>query len=139
MVAGFNSIEGGKIYFNDKVINNVPPKDRNIGMVFQNYAIFPHLTVRKNIAFTLKYFKTFFAKKYYWGTVVNSLKVTSLVTLLSILLATPLAYIMTTAIYIEVLRGNYGVAAAIATVLTLITIISLLILFKVTGNKEISM
>ena len=54
MVAGFNTIEGGEIYFNNKVINNVPPKDRNIGMVFQNYAIFPHLTVAKNVAFGLE-------------------------------------------------------------------------------------
>lgn len=54
MVAGFNSIEGGSIYFEDQVINNVPPGDRNIGMVFQNYAIFPHLTVAENVAFGLK-------------------------------------------------------------------------------------
>lgn len=54
MVAGFNSIEGGKIYFNDQVINDIPPKDRNIGMVFQNYAIFPHLSVKDNVAFGLK-------------------------------------------------------------------------------------
>lgn len=54
MVAGFNSIEGGEILFNDKVINNVMPGDRNIGMVFQNYAIFPHLTVAKNVAFGLE-------------------------------------------------------------------------------------
>ena len=54
MVAGFNTIEGGEILFNDKLINNVQPKDRNIGMVFQNYAIFPHLTVAKNVAFGLE-------------------------------------------------------------------------------------
>lgn len=54
MVAGFNTIEGGEIYFNEKLINNVQPKDRNIGMVFQNYAIFPHLTVAKNVAFGLE-------------------------------------------------------------------------------------
>lgn len=53
MVAGFNSIEGGEISFDDKVINNIPPQHRNIGMVFQNYAIFPHLTVKKNVAFGL--------------------------------------------------------------------------------------
>lgn len=54
MIAGFNSIEGGSFYFNDKIINNIDPAKRNIGMVFQNYAIFPHLTVEKNVAFGLK-------------------------------------------------------------------------------------
>ena len=54
MIAGFNSLEGGNIYFDDKIINDIPAQDRNIGMVFQNYAIFPHLTVRENVAFGLK-------------------------------------------------------------------------------------
>ena len=54
MIAGFNSIEGGSIYFNDKRINDLDPARRNIGMVFQNYAIFPHLSVRNNVAFGLK-------------------------------------------------------------------------------------
>ncbi|MDR3050724.1 MAG: ABC transporter ATP-binding protein [Oscillospiraceae bacterium] len=53
MVAGFNTIEGGDIAFNDEIINDVPPGRRNIGMVFQNYAIFPHMTVRQNVAFGL--------------------------------------------------------------------------------------
>ncbi|MDR2709232.1 MAG: ABC transporter ATP-binding protein [Elusimicrobiota bacterium] len=53
MAAGFNSIEGGEIYFNDKLINNLSPGERNIGMVFQNYAIFPHMNVFKNVAFGL--------------------------------------------------------------------------------------
>ncbi|HBG08551.1 MAG TPA: polyamine ABC transporter ATP-binding protein [Firmicutes bacterium] len=55
MIAGFNTIEGGDFFFNDKRINDMDPAKRNIGMVFQNYAIFPHLTVRKNVAFGLKY------------------------------------------------------------------------------------
>ena len=54
MIAGFNSIEGGDIYFNDKRINDIDPSKRNIGMVFQNYAIFPNLSVRENVAFGLK-------------------------------------------------------------------------------------
>lgn len=54
MVAGFNSIEGGEIKFDDLVVNNIKPNKRNIGMVFQNYAIFPHLSVKKNIAFGLE-------------------------------------------------------------------------------------
>ena len=54
MIAGFNSIEGGQFYFGDRLINDLEPSKRNIGMVFQNYAIFPHLTVRKNVAFGLK-------------------------------------------------------------------------------------
>ena len=57
MIAGFNSIEGGDFYFNDTRINDLDPAKRNIGMVFQNYAIFPHLTVRKNVEFGLKYKK----------------------------------------------------------------------------------
>jgi len=54
MIAGFNSIEGGEFYFNDKLINLIDPAKRNIGMVFQNYAIFPHLSVKNNVAFGLK-------------------------------------------------------------------------------------
>lgn len=54
MIAGFNSIEGGEFYFNDKKINDIAPGERNIGMVFQNYAIFPNMTVRKNVEFGLK-------------------------------------------------------------------------------------
>lgn len=54
MIAGFNSIEGGDFYFDDKRINDSDPSKRNIGMVFQNYAIFPHLSVRENVEFGLK-------------------------------------------------------------------------------------
>ena len=54
MVAGFNSIEGGTISFNGKVINDIAPSKRNIGMVFQNYAVFPHMTVRENVAYGLE-------------------------------------------------------------------------------------
>ncbi len=54
MIAGFNSIEGGDFYFGEKRINDLDPAKRNIGMVFQNYALFPHYTVRKNVEFGLK-------------------------------------------------------------------------------------
>ena len=54
MIAGFNSIEGGDFYFGERRINDLDPAKRNIGMVFQNYAVFPHLTVRKNVEFGLK-------------------------------------------------------------------------------------
>jgi len=54
MIAGFNSIEGGKIKFDDLLINDIPTHKRNIGMVFQSYAIFPHLTVRENVEYGLK-------------------------------------------------------------------------------------
>ena len=54
MIAGFNSIEGGDFYFNDTRINDLDPAKRNIGMVFQNYAIFPHMSVRRNVEFGLR-------------------------------------------------------------------------------------
>ena len=54
MIAGFNSIEAGDFYFGEKRINDVAAHKRDIGMVFQNYAIFPHLTVKENVAYGLK-------------------------------------------------------------------------------------
>jgi len=54
MIAGFNSIESGDFYFGDRRINDLDPSKRNIGMVFQNYAIFPNMTVEKNVEFGLK-------------------------------------------------------------------------------------
>ncbi|MCL2866644.1 MAG: ABC transporter ATP-binding protein [Clostridia bacterium] len=54
MIAGFNSVDEGAIHFADLLINNVPAHKRDIGMVFQNYAIFPHLTVWDNVAYGLK-------------------------------------------------------------------------------------
>ena len=54
MIIGFNTIEGGEIKIDGKVINNIPTNKRNMGMVFQNYAIFPHMSVRDNVAFGLK-------------------------------------------------------------------------------------
>ena len=54
MIAGFNSIEGGDFFFGEKRINDMPAHKRDIGMVFQNYAIFPHLSVEENVAYGLK-------------------------------------------------------------------------------------
>ena len=54
MIIGFNSIEGGTFKIGDQVINNIPTNKRNIGMVFQNYAVFPHMNVFDNVAFGLK-------------------------------------------------------------------------------------
>lgn len=54
MIIGFNSIEGGEIRVDGKVVNNIPTNKRNMGMVFQNYAVFPHMSVRDNVAYGLK-------------------------------------------------------------------------------------
>jgi len=54
MIAGLEEISKGKIMIDDKVVNDVPPKSRDIAMVFQNYALYPHMTVYKNMAFGLK-------------------------------------------------------------------------------------
>ncbi|MBI0536302.1 sn-glycerol-3-phosphate ABC transporter ATP-binding protein UgpC [Roseomonas sp. KE2513] len=54
MIAGLENISGGEIVIGGRVVNNVPPKDRDIAMVFQNYALYPHMTVRENMAFSLR-------------------------------------------------------------------------------------
>ena len=54
MVAGLEEISGGELYIDGQLMNDVAPKDRDIAMVFQNYALYPHMTVRENIAFPLK-------------------------------------------------------------------------------------
>ena len=58
MVAGLEEISGGELYIDDKLCNDVAPKDRDIAMVFQNYALYPHMTVYDNMAFSLKLKKT---------------------------------------------------------------------------------
>lgn len=58
MIAGLEEITAGELYIGDKKVNNVAPKDRDIAMVFQNYALYPHMTVYKNMAFGLMLRKT---------------------------------------------------------------------------------
>jgi len=54
MIAGLESISAGNLFIDDRQVNDVPPKDRDIAMVFQSYALYPHMTVRENLAFALK-------------------------------------------------------------------------------------
>jgi multiple sugar transport system ATP-binding protein len=54
MIAGLEEISSGEIYIGDRLVNDLPPKDRDIAMVFQNYALYPHMTVYDNMAFGLK-------------------------------------------------------------------------------------
>ncbi|EJT6164974.1 sn-glycerol-3-phosphate ABC transporter ATP-binding protein UgpC [Clostridium perfringens] len=58
MLAGFEEITGGTISIDGNIVNNTPPRERGISMVFQNYALYPHMTVEDNIAFGLKNIKT---------------------------------------------------------------------------------
>jgi multiple sugar transport system ATP-binding protein len=58
MIAGLEEISGGEIVIGGRVVNGVPPKERDIAMVFQNYALYPHMTVRDNMAFSLRLAKT---------------------------------------------------------------------------------
>src|ERR1043166_9091334 len=53
-IAGLEEITGGTISIGDRVVNDLPPKDRDIAMVFQNYALYPHMTVEENLAFGLQ-------------------------------------------------------------------------------------
>ena len=57
MIAGFEEITGGELYIDGKKVNEVAPRDRGISMVFQNYALYPHMTVEKNIGYGLKNLK----------------------------------------------------------------------------------
>ena len=54
MIAGIEELTGGDIYIGDRKVNDVPPRDRDIAMVFQNYALYPHMSVYKNMAFGLR-------------------------------------------------------------------------------------
>ena len=59
MIAGLEDLSGGTISIGNRIVNDVPPKDRNIAMVFQNYALYPHLNVRQNLSFGLERRRTF--------------------------------------------------------------------------------
>ncbi len=50
MLAGLETISGGEVRIEDKIVNNLAPKSRGIAMVFQNYALYPHMTVRESLA-----------------------------------------------------------------------------------------
>ena len=54
MIAGLEEATAGEIYIGDQLVNDVPPKDRDIAMVFQNYALYPHMTVFENMSFGLR-------------------------------------------------------------------------------------
>ncbi|WP_417718948.1 ABC transporter ATP-binding protein [Salipiger sp.] len=54
MIAGLEDISGGEVAIGDRVVNDLPPRERNLAMVFQNYALYPHMTVRENLGFSLK-------------------------------------------------------------------------------------
>src|SRR5918998_5141223 len=58
MIAGLEDISDGELRIGDETVNDLPPKDRDIAMVFQNYALYPHMTVRDNMGFALKLSKT---------------------------------------------------------------------------------
>ena len=58
MIAGLEEISDGELFIDDKLVNDIPPKDRDIAMVFQNYALYPHMTVFENMAFGLRLRKT---------------------------------------------------------------------------------
>src|SRR5512139_3474384 len=54
MIAGLEEISGGRISIGERVVNDLPPKERDIAMVFQSYALYPHMTVRENLEFGLR-------------------------------------------------------------------------------------
>ncbi|MGD9016452.1 MAG: ABC transporter ATP-binding protein, partial [Desulfobacterales bacterium] len=58
LLAGLEEVSDGTIRINDREVTRLPPKDRNVAMVFQNYALYPHMSVHQNIAFALKLKKT---------------------------------------------------------------------------------
>lgn len=80
MIAGLEDISSGELYIDDVMVNDIPPKDRDIAMVFQNYALYPHMTVYDNMAFGLKIRK--FSKAEIEKRVQNAAKILELGNLL---------------------------------------------------------
>ncbi len=76
MIAGLEEITEGELYIDDKLMNYIPPKDRDIAMVFQNYALYPHMTVFENMAFGLKLRK--FSKNEINGRILKAAKILDL-------------------------------------------------------------
>ena len=76
MIAGFTTPDSGEIYIDDRLINDIPPRKRNIGIVFQNYALFPNLNIFDNIAFGLE--ARGFSKDEITGKVMELLEITGL-------------------------------------------------------------
>src|SRR5919204_5645312 len=76
LVAGFERPEAGEIRFDDRVVNDVPPRKRGVGIVFQSYALFPTMTVAENIAFGLRVAK--WPDPKVWGRVAEMIELTKL-------------------------------------------------------------
>ena len=76
LIGGFHKPDGGEIYFGDRAVTSIPPYERNIGMVFQNYALWPHMTITDNITYGLKLKK--FSKSEIAGKVSQVLKLVNL-------------------------------------------------------------
>ena len=77
MIAGLESITGGEVSIGDRVVNDLEPKDRDIAMVFQNYALYPHMTVAKNMGFSLEHrggSKAEIAERVNWAADILGLK-----------------------------------------------------------------
>lgn len=80
MIAGLEEISDGEIKIGDRVVNNIPPKDRNVAMVFQNYALYPHMNVFNNMSFGLRLKKT--PKDEIQERVMNAAKILNIESLL---------------------------------------------------------
>ena len=80
MIAGLETISSGEISIGDRVVNNIPPKDRDIAMVFQSYALYPHMTVYENMSFGLKLRK--FSNEEIHNRVLSAAKILSIESLL---------------------------------------------------------